>query len=60
MIIFLKKDAREGGSAHIISVARDNISIFFERNKAMKILLVRAPSFLSNIIKKLFGDEKKG
>jgi hypothetical protein len=49
-----------GGGTYNVRSGDIISQIFLKGKTAMKILLVRAPSFLSNLIKKVFGEQKKG
>ena len=55
-----KKDSRLPLSPHIMALGRGKLSITFERITVMKILIIKAPSFLGGIIKKILEEQKKG
>lgn len=55
-----KKDSRLALSPHIMALGRGKLSITFERITVMKILILKAPSFLGGIIKKILEEQKKG
>ena len=60
MTLSAKKDAHMPPLGHIIALARVLLSTTFERITVMKILILKAPSFLGGIIKKILEEQKKG
>lgn len=60
MTLSAKKDAHRPLLGHIIALAGVILSTTFERITVMKILILKAPSFLGGIIKKILEEQKKG